>query len=199
MPRPRERIVLDCKVTQREELDLARVNTAGWDHAGEPRRFPFSKPPRRGFRRALVRQSGTARNHDWLREGPMIQLALITLLVFMSPGSAVAQCAWVLWERAENTAPPSAVLNTVEPPTWQTITSTETAAACWEAEETQRSRRANSYLIGRGKLVDLVYSRPGGFYITYWREERVSVLGALLYHYVCLPDTIDPRGANVSR
>jgi hypothetical protein len=106
----------------------------------------------------------------------MIRLALIAFLVLISPGSAVAQCAWVLWLGTHAArflgSPPGtpegmeALLR--EPAQWEVRGAHSTRALCEEqAERLRAAVRLHPPRVENGFAV----SDP-----------------------VCLPDTIDPRG-----
>jgi hypothetical protein len=79
---------------------------------------------------------------------------------------ASAECAWVLWRRAENQAPAKVVQHTVPPEVWEPVATKDARAACDETENTFRQTEANGYLVWRGERVQLAESRPGSLLIS---------------------------------
>jgi hypothetical protein len=93
---------------------------------------------------------------------------LAALLVLLTPWSAWAECAWVLWQTSE--APGYAV-------SW-------TQQGAWSAEAECRKQRARG-LTSFGIVTEIAESM--------WVSVPGSPTGAVV-RLVCLPDTVDPRG-----
>ena len=74
---------------------------------------------------------------------------LVAFYLFASAATAYAECAWVLWERAEPRAPSSVIRNVVASTTWQTVAGYDTRVVCWNAEDTRRRATANIYVMWR--------------------------------------------------
>jgi hypothetical protein len=123
-----------------------------------------------------------------LRDAPMIAAIyavtmLSALLVVLTPWSASAECAWVLWRWTTGTG----LTNT----TWQPVSATAVQPAC----ESAMSREiAEASLLPPAKFT--VTPRAKGF-ITSWVEPN-GVSAIQTTDLLCLPDTVDPRASKVS-
>jgi hypothetical protein len=104
------------------------------------------------------------RHHAWTM---LIALALLT-----SAATAYAECAWVLWLHSLDTR------STLE------IYDVDSAQATRQECDEVVARKAT---VLKGKGWDVV----GGFRGSY---EVLGTQGTRTMRYVCLPDTVDPRG-----
>jgi hypothetical protein len=96
---------------------------------------------------------------------------LVAFSLLASTATAHAECAWVLWSE----------LNVTNMQTeWQIGVATKSQDACQSLmkQEIEARRKATG---GRMLGGDTVVSDHGG--------------GVVIRRYVCLPDTVDPRGA----
>jgi hypothetical protein len=118
---------------------------------------------------------------------------LVVFCLLMSAATAYAECAWVLWARYAK--PPY-----TEWTSWSSVNYWETKSRCW------RKITDLTSVPEEGSFADLVAWTFGkGLY-----EQKDQGLrrgrglnGATLYdsarayEYICLPDTVDPRGPKV--
>jgi len=109
---------------------------------------------------------------------------LLALSLLTSAATAYAECAWVFWQEA--IAPP-----THEPSTWP-VSAWETKPACEQAlAKKMASDTASS---SKAKDTEVIAGDMGGKPAIRIRTKgRPDLITA--YMYVCLPDTVDPRGA----
>jgi len=96
---------------------------------------------------------------------------VVVLILLASVGTASAECAWVLWQRVENQAPPKAVQQPVSPGGWQPVATEGDRVACWDTEQALRQTDSNVYLALRGNRVQLAGSKP-------WLEGRGACGGS---------------------
>ncbi len=100
------------------------------------------------------------------------------LLLVLGPGTASAECAWVLWEELSNP------MRSLSPHDswWEIVGTALTRQDCGNG--------ANGALKDRA-------DRMGAVGTVKAEGNQVSVRMAdtlLVYRYLCLPDTVDPRG-----
>lgn len=102
----------------------------------------------------------------------MMQLALVLLMFFASVTTASGECAWVLWE------------DTIR----SSVTSTEPVRAYSTKPECDvgLSVALASFTAASGVTVQKTNQQE--VFVTAGKQTTV-------YRYVCLPDTIDPRGS----
>ncbi len=107
--------------------------------------------------------------------------AFLVLIAFA--GTAAAECAWVLWQTTGGTFRGVIVL-----PTWQLHAAHETKAKCDEARGLMFAYWAGitpAEGVQKNVANDAVY-----FTTTDGQSER---------RFICLPDTVDPRGPKGDR
>ena len=108
-------------------------------------------------------------------------LVLVCLLVFTT--SAAAECAWVLW--GESTGAP-----TYEASDY-VVSASNSKQACEEALEKKLTQ--DRRLFGKDKNTEIstddLSGRP-----RLWIKPKGKNQPPLVIRYVCLPDTVDPRG-----
>jgi len=96
---------------------------------------------------------------------------IAALCVLASAATAYAECAWVLWYHSTGTTDP-----------WQ-------AEAAWADQPRCEAERVASY----ARLRMGPAPPPGVSTPLYSQDGKNTFMGAM--RYVCLPDTVDPRGA----
>jgi hypothetical protein len=116
-----------------------------------------------------------------------VQGAFVLVALTTSAATAYAECAWVLWVRYAK--PPS------EWTSWPSDSYWETKSRCW------RKILDSTSVPEDGSLADLVAWTLGkGIYNKNEHFKFRIANGAALafpssgYEYICLPDTVDPRG-----
>jgi hypothetical protein len=126
------------------------------------------------------------------------RVSLIVVLFFIVPtGTALADCAWVLWVHETRT-------NRVEnrtAETWETASASSTESGCdaklnvavTRIQQNLDDGKAKAaldetmyYKVNAGQTVTLYFYRKGG-------SENDLPLRTQSLHHVCLPDSIDPR------
>src|SRR2546428_8333550 len=108
---------------------------------------------------------------------------LVAFFLLTSAATADAECAWVFWQEA--TGPP-----TYESSTW-TVSAWETKQTCEQAlAKKVRSDSALTPGVKGEVIVDDMAGKPR----VRWRTKTKDEAFITSYTYICLPDTIDPRG-----
>jgi len=108
---------------------------------------------------------------------------LVAFLLLTSAAPAYAECAWVLWGELTG------------PPTYETsdflVSAFDTKPACEQALSKQVAQATRRKAKDAEVTVDDVSGRP-----RIWHKMRAKDGSTLttIYRYVCLPDTVDPRG-----
>jgi hypothetical protein len=108
-----------------------------------------------------------------MKEGYMIMALLLASLLAI-PSAAEATCAWVLWNHNVLVASDKSIVSWALQRAYDAVTACEKGAEALAAEVAQETR-ATLRRTARGPMV-----------VTPAQGETSS--------YVCLPDTIDPRG-----
>jgi len=112
----------------------------------------------------------------------MMRLAsqLIVFSLLTSPASIYAECAWVVW--LEMTGPRTRESSSRPVSEWETREACEQALTQKLASDSERDT-------GMEMTVDRQAGRP-----RLWVRRKGHPKLLAVYTYVCLPDTIDPRG-----
>lgn len=119
-------------------------------------------------------------------------VVLVGLIIFCCVEVCKAQCAWVLWERANFKAKEAKDNSQVD---WYIVGAFPTAKACWQMEEDICARRKeltsenrpNQDPLFKPQNVECIKSW-GGHTMTWYNEK-----GFWVSDWKCLPDTVDPR------
>ena len=108
---------------------------------------------------------------------------LVAFYLLISATTVYAECAWVFWQ--EGTSPP-----TYESSTWA-VSAWNTKEACEEALTKKVSSDSASYRKDKNNevMVDYMAGKPRVWVQKKGRPDLISTST-----YVCLPDTVDPRG-----
>jgi hypothetical protein len=104
------------------------------------------------------------------------------LSVLTTASSAGAECAWVLWQQQRTRVWEQAQQKTRFQGTWLIVEAASSEAAC-----RKRATEVNANLASKGWPKD-----EHGYFDVVMDERSMQI------HNVCLPDTIDPRGAKGS-
>jgi hypothetical protein len=120
----------------------------------------------------------------------ILSVALLALAVLA--GSASAECAWVLWyEEGLIQFPQDQPLSTSM--SWKLVRASVTAAECKLALAAEIIKRSSPRDPNRwGIMVFNDSVSEDLFDVTDGQKGRL--LSTTLFKYICLPDTIDPRG-----
>jgi hypothetical protein len=109
--------------------------------------------------------------------------ALAALCLLVSVATAYAECAWVFWQEAN--APPMHEPSTWPVSAWETKPACEQALAKKMASDTASNSKAKDTEVIAGDMG----GKPAIRIRTKGRPDLITS-----YMYVCLPDTVDPRG-----
>jgi hypothetical protein len=123
----------------------------------------------------------------------MMQLArrislLIAIFLLASAATAYAECAWVLWEQ---TTVWKASPRNVEETQWAPVTAALAQPICESSKATrirERARTVSSASRPKDTIVPIDDS------VMWSWEEPDGTKGAQLFRFLCLPDSVDPRG-----
>jgi len=110
-----------------------------------------------------------------------VLLSLLCLLTFA--GRASAECAWVFWQ--EFTGPLSNASSMVTVSAWETKQACEQALSKKVSSDTESSRKDKDNNV----TVDYMAGKPRVWVQSKGRPDLITTST-----YVCLPDTVDPRG-----
>jgi hypothetical protein len=133
---------------------------------------------------------------------------LVAFSLFTSAATAYAECAWVLWwedttssssYRTADANVPGANTSSREGHSWNILGSYPTSAAC---ERQQASKIEAMLKMWRKEKAEATFGQhtidhESGGNIISRRSEYVSENTSNLFsslRYLCLPDTVDPRG-----
>jgi hypothetical protein len=105
---------------------------------------------------------------------------LVALFVLASAATAYAECAWVFW--LEVSGPPSHESSSRPVSGWGTREACEQALTQKLASDSERDTEMDV-------TVDRHAGRP-----RLWVRRKGHSEPLAIYSYVCLPDTVDPRG-----
>jgi hypothetical protein len=123
----------------------------------------------------------------------MMQLArrislLIAIFLLASAATAHAECAWVLWEQ---TTVWKASPRNVEETQWAPVTAALAQPICESSKATrirERTRNVSSASRPKDTIVPIDDS------VMWSWEEPDGTKSAQLFRFLCLPDSVDPRG-----
>ena len=114
------------------------------------------------------------------------RLVLATVLLLASASVAAAECAWVLWEKADSKTPQRHLI------TWTIHHAHEVREDC----EKEKSREWSSML----KVFEMAMEADPTSTVKKTADGLVTRIGlkgggfsTTFFDYTCLPDTIDPR------
>jgi hypothetical protein len=108
---------------------------------------------------------------------------LLALSLLTSTATAHADCAWVLW--GEVTGPPAfETLNYL-------ISASDTRQTCEQARDKHVAQVMGPKPPNTEVTLDELSGRPRVISQTKWKDGTVTTT---VHRYVCLPDTVDPRG-----
>jgi len=119
-------------------------------------------------------------------------LLLVAFSLLASAARAYAECAWVAWQ--ETTIMGSGQTPFAE---WSIVHAGSSEKACAEAAASQARARAAFWKSPER-------TPPGGSNPNFTRQVEMSATDVRVsdstgsvytYHFLCLPDTVDPRGA----
>ena len=108
---------------------------------------------------------------------------VLLALVLASASSASAECAWVFWQ--EFTGPLSNASSMVTVSAWETKQACEQALSKKVSSDTESSRKDKDNNV----TVDYMAGKPRVWVQSKGRPDLINTST-----YVCLPDTVDPRG-----
>ena len=109
---------------------------------------------------------------------------LLALSLVASVGSASAECAWVFWEES-STGPPLHESSTRAVSAWSTREACEQALT--------KKLGSDSELYSKNTNTEVVIEHQAG-QPRLWARTKGPPELLLMTTYVCLPDTVDPRG-----
>ena len=108
---------------------------------------------------------------------------LLALSLLTSVASACAECAWVFWE--ESTGPPPQERSTRAVSAWNTRDACEQALT--------QELGSDSALYSKNTNTEVMIDHQAG-QPRLWARTKGHPELLIMNTYVCLPDTVDPRG-----
>lgn len=137
-------------------------------------------------------------------------LVLALFLLVFGTGTAYAECAWVLWwedstsffgYRTAEAKTPGGKTDERSDHSWGLVGAYPTAAACNSQQASKIDDMLKSWrkdqTTAQGSKITITHE-PGGNIISQTQEWKSSEYTSSRWHsirYLCLPDTVDPRGA----
>ena len=115
---------------------------------------------------------------------------LVAFSLLAWAATAHAECAWVLWEQ---TTTWKASPKNVEETQWTPVTAAASAQPICESSKANRIRETARRISSVGRPKDTIM--PIDDSVMWSWEEPDGTKGAQLFRFLCLPDTVDPRGA----
>jgi hypothetical protein len=109
---------------------------------------------------------------------------LLALSLLTSTATAYAECAWVFWE--ESTGPP------LHESSMRAVSAWNTREACEQALTKQLGSDLELY--SKNTNTEVMVDRQAG-QPRLWARTKGHPEPLIMTTYVCLPDTVDPRGA----
>jgi hypothetical protein len=113
----------------------------------------------------------------------LLSRARLLLALLTSVASACAECAWVFWE--ESTGPPPHESSTRAVSAWNTREACEQALT--------QKLGSDSDLYSKNTNTEVMIDHQAG-QPRLWARTRGHPELLIVTTYVCLPDTVDPRG-----
>ncbi len=113
---------------------------------------------------------------------------LVAFSLLASAATAHAECAWVLWEQ---TTTWKASPKNVEETQWAPVTAASAQPIC-ESSKANRIRQTVRNTSSASRPKDTI--TPIDDSVMWSWEEPDGTKGAQLFRFLCLPDTVDPRG-----
>ncbi len=113
---------------------------------------------------------------------------LVAFSLLTSTATAYAECAWVLWEQ---TTTWKASPKNVEETQWAPVTAASAQPIC-ESSKANRIRQRVRNISSASRPKDTI--TPIDDSVMWSWEEPDDTKGAQLFRFLCLPDTVDPRG-----
>ena len=113
---------------------------------------------------------------------------LVAFYLLASAAMTSAECAWVLWEQ---TTTSKASPKNVEETQWAPVTAASEQPGC-ESSKANRIRETVRKLSFARRPKDTIM--PIDDSVMWSWEEADGTKGAQFFRFLCLPDTVDPRG-----
>ena len=113
-----------------------------------------------------------------MRLRPALVIAVLSLVACAAIASA--ESTWVLWQEFRSASPSTLMVN------WEIVTTTESESACAGALTTNLRNQQLIWQRNGAKDIEV-----GGDTIRSSWQSAVTSL-----RFVCLPDTVDPRGSS---
>ena len=114
---------------------------------------------------------------------------LVAFSVLTSTATVYAECAWVLWEQ---TTTWKASPKNVEETQWAPVTAASEQPG-YELSKANRIRETSRKISSARRPKDTIMPIDDDSVMWSW-EEADGTKGAQFFRFLCLPDTVDPRG-----
>jgi hypothetical protein len=185
------------------DLQLTRYDERGWRATFYTTGMRALTDERDGHRmgaHAVARDAKSSLGSvEEVRGGqPMMRLAsikslLVVLFLLTSTATAYAECAWVMWNENSVSSFDKLGRQADGERGWQIVLGSSDEHTCWRGAFEWAKEAASKALPVPG-LQSSVDAGPNSVKTTYRRPGDGTIIFVTTARWVCLPDTVDPRG-----